>query len=146
MTDGDHFEYGYDANGEIQLAALIDNKHGNAKELSMHHSPMKAQLKAAEKMEIPLFMAISFLHEATPCYYVIACNQRATETMRLFGCKSDQEWFSIKRYSQLQHHFRGLSWNQHEVTSNKTGKKLSELPDSFQPYKLPSILIQSTTF
>jgi hypothetical protein len=137
MLDIDGLEFTY-RDGRIVWVAIIDDKHGVAEKLSLRYAPMQAQLQLADDLKVPHFITVSYLHEEVPCYFVIGTNDRARVALKEFGCQSDRDWFSVRRYSQLQHALRGLIWNAFEVDKH-TGERLGELSDAVHPYKLPEM-------
>lgn len=148
MTDIDNLEYCFRA-GKRVFIAIIDDKHGDAKSLSLKYDPMQAQLDLAEQLNIPHFIAISYLHKDVPVYYVIGTNELGKSKMARFleGLKEqmkvrqwedDRSWLSPKQYSQFQHFIRDVDWNPWEL-DDKTGFKLQDLPEKVLVYALPFI-------
>ena len=145
-ADLDMLEYKYLSNGTIVPAAIIDWKYPGDK-LGMKYSAIQLQRAVADKLEVPFFMAITYLSDTYPvkCYYVIPCN---TLSIKYFykcvkpinGC-----WCSLQGFSKLQHALRSQIWNPDEVIDEKNlvavglpvGTKLKELPRKIKHYPLP---------
>lgn len=136
---------------DLSLIALIDYKHYNIKSISKKPPAIRAQIKMADKLEIPFFIVITYLDLATPMYFTVPMNDISKKFFTKYNQPLPGRWMTVKIFSQFQHTLRCLNWNPNDEIpfserwneelklSNAPSYTLNDLPNEKVTYDLPDM-------
>lgn len=117
--------------GKAVPSEIMDYKHDASKAL-IENASNELQRTVADMLKIPFFVVISYLDKVTPCYFLLAQNDRAVSALRKFNpAFVDRGWLSMKDMSKIKHQMRDLPFP----------SEMDHLSDKIETYRLPAIHI-----